>query len=118
MAVRSRSSCAPNSGSERVVGATYITTCIGFGLACGVIGRIKGSSFFIWFLIGLVLNIFGLITALLYRFESDVPEIACPRCGKQCKVHDAVCMRCGAELDLRDVPGSPAASSGRLLSNG
>jgi hypothetical protein len=37
-----------------------------FGLSAGTIGKIKGSSFFIWFLIGLVLPGLGTLAALLY----------------------------------------------------
>lgn len=80
-------------------GGAYVAICLGFALAGGVIGRIKGSSFWIWFLIGGVLPVLGLAAAILYRYESDVPDVACPSCGRPCKIHDAVCMRCGCELD-------------------
>ena len=52
-----------------------------FGLATGVVARIKGSSFFIWFLVGFCLPIVGLIAALLYRWERTEPRRRCPRCG-------------------------------------
>ena len=42
-----------------------------FGLSAGVIGKIKGSSFFIWFLIGFCLPVIGTIAALLYRWERE-----------------------------------------------
>ena len=45
-----------------------------------IIGRGKGSSFFVWFLIGLCLPGIGLAAALLYRFERDEPRRRCPRC--------------------------------------
>jgi len=47
---------------------------ISFGLATGFVGRAKGSSFFIWFLIGFVLPVLGLIAAALYRSEGAEPE--------------------------------------------
>ena len=34
---------------------TFIFIAVVFGIATGVIGRMKGSSFFIWFLIGIAL---------------------------------------------------------------
>jgi hypothetical protein len=69
-----------------------------FGLSAGTIGKIKGSSFFIWFLIGLVLPILGTIAAILYRFEQKEPVRPCPECGKVQPVHVQVCMGCGRDL--------------------
>lgn len=88
-------------------GGAYVAICLGFALASGIIGRIKGSPFWIWFLIGGVLPVLGLLAALFYRYESDVPDVPCPSCGGRCKIHDAVCMRCGCELDPGTAP--PAA---------
>ena len=45
-----------------------------FGLATGFVGRIKGSSFLVWFLIGFCLPVVGLIAALLYRWEREEPH--------------------------------------------
>jgi hypothetical protein len=39
------------------------------GLSAGVIGRLKGSSFWIWFLVGTVLPLIGTLAAVLYRNE-------------------------------------------------
>jgi hypothetical protein len=69
-----------------------------FGLSAGVIGKIKGSSFFIWFLVGLVLPILGTLAAIFYRFEQDEPQRACPECGKVQPTHVQVCMSCGRDL--------------------
>jgi hypothetical protein len=78
----------------------YLTIAFFFGLAAGVVGRMKGSSFFIWFLIGAIVPFLGLAAALLYRYDTDEPERQCPRCGKVVKVHDALCTRCGEELEF------------------
>ena len=40
---------------------------LGFGLATGIIGRGKGSSFAIWFMVGAVLPLIGLIAVILFR---------------------------------------------------
>src|SRR3954451_17677442 len=80
----------------------YLFICFFFGLAGGVVGKIKGSSFFLWFLISAFLPVFGLIAAVLYRFEGDEPRRQCPRCGKVLKLYDQVCMRCGLVLDFPD----------------
>jgi hypothetical protein len=78
----------------------YLTIAFFFGLATGVVGRMKGSSFFIWFLIGAIVPAIGLAAVLLYRYDTEEPERECPRCGKVVKVHDALCTRCGTELDF------------------
>ena len=70
-----------------------------FGLSAGVIGKIKGSSFFIWFLIGFVLPVLGTLAALLYRWERNEPRRRCEDCGNVVPVDDQVCMRCGRDLE-------------------
>lgn len=69
-----------------------------FGLSAGVIGRIKGSSFLIWFLAGFSLPVIGTIAALLYRYERDEPTRACDECGHVVPLHVQVCPRCGCDL--------------------
>jgi hypothetical protein len=78
----------------------YLIICFFFGLAGGVVGRIKGSSFFLWFLISALVPFAGLLAAILYRSDRDEPRRQCPRCGKVLKLHDQVCMRCGLDLDF------------------
>ena len=73
-----------------------------FGIGTGLVGRSKGSSFFIWFIVGAVLPLLGLIAALLYRSEDVEPERRCPRCGAVHKIHVQVCTRCGLDMDLPD----------------
>ena len=72
------------------------------GLSAGTIGRIKGSSFFIWFLIGFCLPVLGTIVALLWRWEQDEPLRRCEDCGAIVPVHDQVCMSCGRDLEFPD----------------
>ena len=71
-----------------------------FGLSAGVVGRIKGSSFALWFLVGFCLPGLGILAALLYRSEHHEPRRRCERCGAVVKLHDQVCMRCGEDLDF------------------
>jgi hypothetical protein len=78
----------------------YIVIAISFGLAGGVVGRIKGSSFALWFLISAIVPIFGLMAAIAYRFDRDEPRRSCPKCGRQTMLHDALCTRCGEELEF------------------
>jgi hypothetical protein len=78
----------------------YLVICLCFGLAGGIVGRIKGSSFALWFLISAVVPFIGLMAAIAYRFERDEPRRQCPRCGRVTKAYDALCTRCGEELDF------------------
>ena len=83
-----------------MAGGAYIAIALSFGLAGGIIGRLKGSSFFIWFVVSGLLPVIGLLTALAYRSERDELRRECPQCGRICKLHDAICVRCGCELEF------------------
>jgi hypothetical protein len=85
----------------------YVILAVCFGLAGGIVGRIKGSSFWIWFLISGAVPVFGLAAAIFYRFERDELRRQCPRCGRVTKIYDAVCVRCGEELEFPDVAIAP-----------
>jgi DNA-directed RNA polymerase subunit RPC12/RpoP len=72
------------------------------GLSAAVIGKLKGSSFFIWFLVGAVLPLLGTLAAVFYRSEYREPQRRCPECGKVQAVHVQVCTRCGRDLEWPD----------------
>ena len=80
-----------------------------FGLAGGIVGRMKGGSFFVWFLISFCVPFIGLVTALLYRYENQELRRQCPRCHRVLKLSDTVCMTCGQELAFPDVAIAPEA---------
>jgi hypothetical protein len=84
------------------VGYEYVLIALSFGLATAIIGRAKGSSFFVWLAVGTVLPLFGLIAVILYRSEKIEPERRCPTCGKVLKLYVQVCPRCGTDLYLPD----------------
>jgi len=91
----------------------YVVLCLCFGLAGGIVGKIKGSSFFLWFLISGLLPLVGLIAALMYRYETDELRRQCPTCGKVVKIYDALCTRCGTELDFPEVAIAPESAVAR-----
>jgi hypothetical protein len=92
----------------------YLAFALWFGIAAGVVGRIKGSSFFLWFLVGAALPVLGLIGAVLYRSERDELRRQCPTCGNIVKLHDAMCMRCGTDLEFPDTAIEPeSVAAGR-----
>ena len=78
-----------------------------------VVGKIKGSSAILWFLIGAAVPVLGLVTAVLYRSERDELRRQCPGCGRVVKLHDALCTRCGTELEFPEVAIVPEAAARR-----
>lgn len=81
-------------------GTQYVVIAISFGLATGIIGRGKGSSFFIWLMVGTVLPAIGLLAVILYRSEHREPVRDCPTCGRELKLYVQVCTQCGTDLYL------------------
>jgi ribosomal protein S27AE len=94
----------------------YLTLCVLSGLAGGFVGRVKGSSFWLWFVVAAVFPVLGIVAALLYRVDRDELRRQCPSCGRLVKLHDALCTRCGAELEFPEqavVPESSARAGDR-----
>jgi hypothetical protein len=89
----------------------YLLVAVWFGVATGIVGRIRGSSFFIWSIVGAVVPVIGLFFALLYRSERDEVRRQCPTCGKVVKLHDAMCMRCGTDLEFPEVGIEPESAA-------
>jgi hypothetical protein len=92
-----------------MAGAGLVVILLFFGLAGGIVGRIKGSSFFTWFLISGLIPFFGLLAAVCYRWENRELRRQCPGCGRVVKLHDALCTRCGTELEFPEVAIAPEA---------
>ncbi len=86
-----------------MTGAGYVVICLSFALAGGLVARMKGSSFWLWFLISGLVPVFGLLAAVCYRREDRELRRQCPRCGRVVKLYDAKCMRCGEELAFPEV---------------
>ena len=88
-----------------------------FGLSAGIVAKIKGSSFLIWFLVGFCLPFFGTLAALVMRFERDTVHRRCPECRALVPIHDQVCMRCGRDLDFPEPEpvGGPPPQQERLF---
>jgi hypothetical protein len=77
----------------------WLTLMFFCGLSAAVIGKIKGSSFFIWFLVGAALPVVGTIAAVAYRFERDEPRRRCDECGFMMPITSQVCRRCGRDQE-------------------
>jgi len=87
----------------------YLVIAACFGIAGGIVGRVKGSSFLLWFMISAILPFLGLAAAIAYRFEGDELRRQCPNCGRVTKIYDALCTRCGQELDYPTTIIAPAS---------
>ncbi len=74
-----------------------------FGLAGGIVGRLKGSSFLIWFAVSGLIPFFGLLAAVCSRWEDRELRRQCPGCGRVVKIYDALCTSCGTELEFPSV---------------
>ena len=88
----------------------YLVVCAWFGVAGAVVARIKGVSMILGFLISAILPLFGLIALALYRSDRDELRRQCPGCGKVVPLHDALCTRCGTELEFPDVAIAPESA--------
>jgi hypothetical protein len=83
-------------------GDVYVAVCLLSGIAGGIIGSRKGSSYIIWFLISAIVPVLGPITALCFRRETEEALRICPTCGSAAKLYDSMCMRCGGDLTFPD----------------
>ena len=89
----------------------YLLICLWFGIAGAIVARIKGTSMFLWFLISAILPLFGLVALVLYRNDREEPRRQCPGCGKAVKAYDALCVRCGTELEYPDTVLPPEVTA-------
>jgi hypothetical protein len=79
-------------------GLYFIVILLFFAVVTAIIGKAKGGSLFVWFLVGFCLPMIGVIAALLHRWERDEPRMRCPRCGAVLPITDQVCTRCGEDI--------------------
>ncbi|MGI8945761.1 MAG: hypothetical protein ACR2GL_05920 [Thermoleophilaceae bacterium] len=88
-----------------------------FGLSAGTIGKIKGASFMLWFLVGFCLPFFGTLAALFMRNERLAqPRMRrCSECPNVMPIHVQVCTRCGADLFFPEPGPDSPAPQGRLF---
>ncbi len=92
---------------------TFLIFAVASGLLAGFIARTKGSSFIVWFLIGGCVPVIGVVAAVFYRVEADEPRRVCPGCGRIVMLHDALCTRCGTELEWTDDVVPPESAVAR-----
>ena len=91
----------------------YLIICVVSAVWAGFIARRKGSSVLIWFMVGAIVPFLGVALAALYRYETDELRRQCPGCGSIVPLHDAICTRCGTELDFPEVAIEPVSATRR-----
>ncbi len=96
-----------------MAGSGLLVIMFFFGLAGGIVGRLKGSSFGIWFLVSGLVPFLGLMAAICYRWDNQELRRQCSDCGRVVMLHDAVCTHCGAELEFPDSALASAAATRR-----
>jgi hypothetical protein len=79
-----------------------------FGVAGGLQGRAKGSSFVLWFFISACVPLFGFIAAVVYPGHRSELRRQCDGCGRLLPITDTMCMGCGTDLDFPEVRYLPA----------
>jgi hypothetical protein len=81
----------------------FLLICVLFGVAGGLQGRSKGSSFIVWFLISAAVPVFGFIVSIVYPGHTHELRRKCETCNKVLPITDTICMRCGTDLDFPEV---------------
>jgi hypothetical protein len=82
-----------------------------FGLSAGVVARIRGNGFMIWFMIGFCVPFLGTVAAMLYRRERDELRRRCPECAAVIPLYVQVCTRCGADLEFPEEAIAPRSAT-------
>lgn len=83
--------------------AFFLVICTLFGIAGGLQGRSKGSSFLLWFFISACLPLFGFIASVVYPGHRYELRRKCDGCGRLLPVTDTMCMGCGTDLGFPEV---------------
>lgn len=83
--------------------AFFLLICVLFGVAGGLQGRSKGSSFVLWFFIAACLPLFGFLASLVYPGHRHEERRQCDGCGRLLPITDTMCMGCGTDLAFPEV---------------
>lgn len=83
--------------------AFFLLICTLFGIAGGLQGRSKGSSFVLWFFISACLPLFGFLAALVWPGHRHEQRRQCDGCGRLLPITDTMCMGCGTDLAFPEV---------------
>ena len=96
-------------------GSALLVILFFFGLSAGAIGKLKGSSFGLWFAVGFFIPFLGVVAALLYRNERDELRRRCPGCGRSAMLGG---WRGRANSPTVAVVGAQRGAAGRIRRRG
>lgn len=91
--------------------AFFLVICLLFGVAGGLQGRSKGSSFLLWFFIAACLPLFGFLASVVYPGRQHELRRRCDGCGRLLPITDTMCMGCGTDLAFPEVRYRSVAGS-------
>lgn len=91
--------------------AFFLVICTLFGVAGGLQGKSKGSSFLLWFAIAAFLPIFGFLASVVYPGHRHELRRKCDGCGRLLPITDTMCMGCGTDLAFPEVRYMSVAGS-------
>lgn len=91
--------------------AFFLVICTLFGVAGGLQGKSKGSSFLLWFAIAAFLPLFGFLASLVYPGHRHELRRRCDGCGRLLPITDTMCMGCGTDLAFPEVRYMSVAGS-------
>ncbi len=87
-----------------IFGVVIIWLACAFG--CAAIASSKNRSAFVWFWLGLILGIIGILIIGFMKAEKgdgdEESRFPCPSCAEMVLVQAKVCRHCGKEL-MRDI---------------
>lgn len=92
--------------------AFFLLICFLFGVAGGLQGRAKGSSFLLWFAISAGVPLFGFIASIVYPGQQHELRRRCETCNAVLPITDTMCMRCGTDLPFPEVAYLPPTPPG------
>ena len=84
----------------------FVVLAIFCGLSAAVIGKLKGSSFWIWFLVRAVLPLLGTLAAIFYRSSTASRGVPAPNAGRR------------SRSTCRSAPAAGAILNGRMSNSG
>ena len=71
-----------------------------FGVVAAVIARYKGRNEFVWFVVGFLFQIIGLIVVFFPPVVKMGVNKLCPRCAEIVKANATLCKHCHSPLDV------------------